>query len=263
MRKLTLSALAATVLASTIGTVAPTALAAEDQLTIRWGTSPGYRPFIYKNADGSLTGFDFEIGAALCAEMNAECSWVEQAWDGIIPGLVANNYDAILASMSVTADRKKVIDFTRTYQNAPSRFVAADGFEFDAESGLDGVRIGVQRGTTHHDLVKEYFPNADIKPYPTQDEVWLDLTADRLDATFVSSLIAVGWLGGDEAKGFGMVGEDYSDPAILGTGQAIALRKEDAELRDRISAAIDAIRASGEYQKINARYFDFDIFGEE
>ncbi|WP_299154209.1 transporter substrate-binding domain-containing protein [uncultured Tateyamaria sp.] len=262
MKKLTLSALAALALASA-GGVAPTIATAEEQLTIRWGTSPGYRPFIYKNADGSLTGFDYEIGAALCAEMNAECSWVEQAWDGIIPGLVAENYDAILASMSVTEERQQVVDFTRTYQNAPSRFVAAEGTEIDDTGSLDGITTGVQRGSTHQDLIEARFPDATIRAYPTQDEVWLDLTAGRIDATFTSSLVADGWLKGDEADGFTMIGQDYRDPEILGAGEAIAVRKGDNDLRERISAAIDAIRESGEYQRINAQYFDFDIFGQD
>jgi len=261
MRKILVSTLTAVSICASALTVTTSAHA--EDLTIRWGTSPGYKPFIFKNADGSLTGFDFEIGAALCAEMKAKCTWVEQAWDGIIPGLKAENYDAILASMSVTPDRQKVIDFSRTYQNAPSRFVAKEGADFDDTGDLAGKVVGVQRGTTHHDLVKAKYPNVEIKPYPSQDEVWLDLTAGRIDGTFTSSLVAAGWLKGDEAKGYGMTGEDYFDAAILGSGAAIAVRKGEDELRDKISAAIDAIRASGEYQKINARYFDFDIFGSE
>jgi len=243
--------------------LALTSPALAEELTIRWGTSPGYKPFIFKKADGSLTGFDYEIGDALCEEMNAKCSWVEQAWDGIIPGLKAKNYDAILASMSVTSDRQKIIDFSRTYQNAPSRFVAKDGADFDDTGDLAGKIIGVQRGTTHHDLIKAKFPKAEIKPYPSQDEVWLDLTADRIDGTFTSSLVAAGWLAGDDAKGYGVTGADFFDTDILGSGAAIAVRKGEDELREKLSAAIDAIRANGKYQIINARYFDFDIFGSE
>jgi len=257
--------LVTTVTAISIGAsaLAVTSTLHAEELSIRWGTSPGYKPFIFKKADGSLTGFDHEIGAALCAEMKAKCTWVEQAWDGIIPGLKAKNYDAILASMSVTPDRQKVIDFTRTYQNAPSRFVAKEGADFDDTGDLSGKVIGVQRGTTHHDFIKAKFPKAEIKPYPSQDEVWLDLTAGRIDGTFTSSLVIAGWLEGDDAKGYGVTGEDFFDPNILGSGSAIAVRKGEEELRDKLSAAIDAIRASGEYQKINARYFDFDIFGSD
>lgn len=239
-----------------------TSVSAEDQLEIRWGTSPGYKPFIYKTEDGQLTGFDYEIGAALCAELNAECTWVEQAWDGIIPGLQANNYDAILASMSITEERKKVIDFTIPYQAAPTVFIAKDGVELnDAyESGLEGVTIGTQAGTVQHKFLEAKYPNAEIKTYPAQDEVWLDLKSGRIDATFVGAPQAESWLKSDDGAGFGLSGTEHESEEFFGIGAGIGVRQGEEELRDKISEAIRAIEASGEYKKINDRYFETNIY---
>lgn len=259
------------ILAATIGIVAivcaataiPTVTVAEE-LNIRWGTSPGYKPFIYKNEDGTLTGFDYEIGKALCAELNANCTWVEQAWDGIIPGLLAKNYDAILASMSITEERSKVIDFTVKYYHAPNVFITKEGTKLDDTYGkLSGVKVGVQAGTTQHKFLQAKYPKAKIKTYPTQDEVWLDLKAGRIDTTFVTVPQAGSWLKSNNGKGFALSGSTHSDKKYFGVGEGIGVRKGETELRDKISAAIKAIRANGEYAKINARYFNVDIYGAE
>lgn len=260
----TMKKLLSIVLASVIAAVFTASIVSAQDLVIRWGTSPGYEPFIYKNADGSLTGFDYEIGAALCAEMNAECSWVEQAWDGIIPGLLAENYDAILGSMSITPDRQEVIDFTVKYQQGVERFVAKkDATYEDTPEGLAGVKIGVQLGTTAHDYLKAVFPDADIKTYPSQDEVWLDLAAGRIDASLVGAIPGETFLTSDAGADFAQFGEPHDDPQYFGVGAGIGVRKGEEELRDAISEAILAIRANGEYAKINARYFSVDIYGEE
>lgn len=258
-------------LAATLGVAAmlgaaamTTTSASAEDLKIRWGTSPGYEPFIYKKPDGSLTGFDYEFGEALCKEMKAECTWVEQAWDGIIPALQANNYDAILGSMSITPKRQEVIDFTIPYQRGVTRFVAKEGATFnDARGEMKGVKIGVQAGTTEHDYLKAYYPDAEIKTYPSQDEVWLDMKAGRVEATVVGFVLAKKVLESDKGAGLAIFGSEHKDEKIFGPGAGIGVRKDDTDLRDKISAAILALRANGEYQKINANYFDIDIYGEE
>ncbi len=240
------------------------AAAYAEKLEIRWGASPGYKPFIFKKEDGTLTGFDYEIGAAICAELKAECTWVEQAWDGIIPGLLAKNYDAILSSMTITDERQKVISFTVKYYNAPNVFIAKDGTSLDDAAGkLAGVKIGTQAGTTHQKYLEAKFPEAEIKTYPSQDEVWLDMKSGRIDATLVSAPQAESWLKSDQGQGFALAGGEHGDQAFFGIGEGIGLRKEDDKLREKISEGIKAIRANGEYAKINARYFDIDIYGAE
>lgn len=236
---------------------------AQAQDSLRIGVEGAYPPFSEKTASGELIGFDIDIANALCAEMKVTCEMVEQDWDGIIPALQAKKYDAIVASMSITEDRKKVVDFTTKYYNTPAKFAAKDGmFSEDSPAALAGKRIGVQRGTIHDDYLSSVYKDSEIVRYGTQDEVYLDLTADRLDAILADSLaIDEGFLKTDAGKGYSFFGVDHNDPQYFGDGAGIAIRKGEDDLREKFNAAIAAIRANGTYDEIMKKYFDFDIYG--
>lgn len=222
-----------------------------------------YPPFSETTPQGTVEGFDIDIANALCSEIGADCSLVKTDWDGIIPALLERKCDAIVASMSITPERKAVIDFTKKYYNSPAMFVAAaDAGLSDSPEGMAGKTVGVQRGTIHQNFMEQRYPDADLRLYATQDEAFLDLASGRLDAVMADRVaIQGGFLDTPAGEGFAFFGQPHADPAIHGEGQGIGVRKEDTELRDRLSAAIDAIRASGEYDRIAAKYFDFDIYG--
>ena len=236
---------------------------ATETTTLRIGTEGAYPPFNYFTADGKLAGFDIEIGHALCEKLKANCTFVAQDWDGIIPALMARKYDAIVASMSITEERKKKVDFSAKYYNTPAKFAAKNGmFSDDSPASLAGKTIGVQRGTIHDDYVSAVYKDSDIKRYGTQDEVYLDLIAGRLDAIIAdSTAIDEGLLKTAEGKSFAFFGKDHTDVKYFGEGAGIAVRKGEEDLRDAFSAAIKAIREDGTYAKINSKYFDFDIYG--
>jgi lysine-arginine-ornithine-binding protein len=231
--------------------------------TLRIGVEGAYKPFSWKEADGTLKGFDIDIAMALCAEMKRDCKLVEQDWDGIIPALLAKKYDAIIASMSITDERKKRVDFSNKYYNTPGKFVTAKGSGLKiSKSGLDGKRVGVQRGTTHQCNLEKLYPGAEVVMYATQEEVFQDLAIGRIDAQISDSIAAdEGFLMTDSGKDYEFVGADQTDRECYGEGAGIAIRKNDGKLRDAFNKAIKAIRQDGTYQKINAKYFDFDIYG--
>jgi len=230
---------------------------------LRIGVEGAYPPFSWKESDGTLKGFDIEIAEALCAQMERKCTMVEQEWDGMIPALLAKKYDAIVASMSITEERKKRVNFTGKYYNTPAKFVAKDGSGLEvSKAGLKGKRIGLQRGTTHQCFMEKMYPDAELVLYASQEEVFQDLAIGRIDAQFSDSIAADdGFLKTDAGKGFSFVGGDMHDMECHGEGAGIAVRKGDEELRMQLNAAIKAIRDNGVYQKINAKYFEFDIFG--
>src|SRR6202045_1485547 len=138
-------------------------VSAKDWKVIRFGVDPSYPPFESKAADGSLVGFDIDLGNALCAKLNAKCVWVENDFDGMIPALQARKIDAILSDMSVTDKRRQQIDFTDKISDSPTRMVAKSGSNLQptAES-LRGKAIGVEQGTIQETYAKTYFePNGE------------------------------------------------------------------------------------------------------
>ena len=236
---------------------------AKEWKQIRFGVEGAYPPFSKTEADGSVTGFDIDIANALCAQMQAKCILVKQDWDGIIPALLGRKFDAIIATMDITAERKKKVAFTDKYQQIPARFVALKGTDYQAsEAFMDGKKIGVQRATTMDLYISDNFPSAKIKRYGSADEAYLDLKAGRLNYVMADSAAIVDGLlskaGGDK---FEFVGPKLTDSKWFGEGAGIAVRKQNKDLVKQLNLAIAAIRADGTYKKIQDKYFTFDIYG--
>lgn len=254
--KSTLTAMAAAMILS-----APSAQA--EITSVKMGTEGAYPPFNSVDKDGKLVGFDIEIGDALCAAMKVKCEWVTSDWDGIIPALLAKKFDTILASMSITEERKKKISFSGKYYNSPAKFVAMkDASLTISKEGLKGKTIGVQSSTTHESFLRgEYDGIVELKTYGTQDEANLDLVSGRIDAVLADSIVMLDWLESDAGKAAEHIGPSFVEEKYFGEGAGIGVRQEDNELREKLNAAIKQILANGTYKKINDKYFDFDVYG--
>lgn len=231
---------------------------AKDWSTIRIGTEGAYPPFNFIDSDQQLQGFDVDVAKAVCEKLKATCTFVAQDWDGIIPALQAGKFDAIFASMSITDERKKVVDFTRPYYNTPSAFFAVKGSGITdiSPEGLKGKTLGAQSSTIQSGYLESNYAGFDMKFYPTQEEVNLDLQAGRIDALLVDKIVGLDWLKTEDGACCEVVGTDIP----LGDGVGAAVRQEDTDLRDAMSKAIDEIKADGTYEKINAKYFPFSIW---
>ena len=231
--------------------------------TLKLGTEGAYAPFNSIDKSGKLVGFDIEIGDALCAAMEVKCEWVTSDWDGIIPALVAKKFDAIVASMSITDERKQKIDFTGKYYTSPVKFARPKGSTIEiTAAGLKGKSVAVQAGTVTDNFVKGTFPDAVVKGYKTQDEANLDFLAGRVDLLAADSFVLYEFLATKEGGAAEATGPDFDDVKYLGEGIGIGVRKEDTALRDKLTAAIAKIRADGTYKKINDKYFQFDVYGK-
>jgi len=215
--------------------------------------------------DGKPKGFDVDIGNALCSKLNAKCAWVVQDWDGMIPALMSGKFDAIMSSMTNTADRREKISFTDKYYTVASRMVAkADaGLDPTIPGSLKGKKVGVQRSNPHETYAKAVLAPAGAKviSYPTTDEMLSDLRNGRLDAVLADGpVLSVGFLSQADGKGFAFTGKPVLDSKYFGDGIAIGVRKNDARLAERLNSALNAIRTDGEYDRIARRYFNFDIY---
>ena len=252
--------LLSTALLAACSTFAMTAQAADLKVAI----DPTYEPFTYKTADGKPTGFDVDIANAVCAELKRKCVFVEQVWDSMIPGLQARKYDVIVSSLSITEERKRVIDFSDRYYKTPSAIVVKKGTEYTGPASLKGKRIGVLKGSTQEKwALGELKPaGVNVIPYEAQDQVYLDINAGRLDGTVADKVeVHGGFLRKDEGKDYGYVGADQYETKYYGDGIGIGMRKGQKDLKAQIDKAIKTIRSNGTYETLAKKYFDFDPYG--
>jgi len=241
------------------------AVQAKDWKKVRVAIEGAYPPFSQITPEGKLIGFDVDIAVALCNAMGAEPVLVTQDWDGMIPGLLARKYDTIIASMSITEERLQKVDFSKKYYQTPAKFMAKKGlFSTFSQDALKGKTVGVQRETVHDKYLTDiYGEDVTIKRYGSLDEAYVDVDAGRLDILMADSVALMdGFLSKEKGKGYEFVGPDMVDPKWFGPGIGAALRKEDTDLKEKLNAAIDKIRADGTYDAIQKKYFSFDVYGQ-
>ncbi|WP_417502302.1 transporter substrate-binding domain-containing protein [Marinobacter sp.] len=215
-----------------------------------------YEPFEYKDENGDLTGFEVDLAAAMCEEMKADCEFVIQAWDGMIPGLLARKFDLIMSSMSITPERAERVLFSEPYYNTPGGWFGPDSFNADVTdmSAMKGKTVGVQRGTTMDTFVTEEMSGVvTIKRYTTADDMVLDLEGQRLDVVFVD--YPVGEQTVLSKDGFKEVGEAVK----LGEGVGVAMRKRDKDVAEEVNKALRKLKEDGTYDAIMKKYFAYDV----
>ena len=232
---------------------------ARDYDHVRIGVDVPYVPMEYRTAEGDLTGFDIDLGNAMCGEIGVTCEWVEQEWDGIIPGLLSRNYDAVMSSMTINDERRQQVLFSEPYITMPSAWFAASdlGITEANEETLEGLTIGVQRGTLQDNYVTDKYSSiADISRYSTADDMVLDLDAQRLDIVFLDFPIGQSTLVENEDADYTIVGEKISEPKeYFGDGFGIAFRQRDEALAEKFNEALATLQEDGTYDEIHARYF--------
>lgn len=226
---------------------------------LRIGTEGAYAPFNYINADGSLGGFDVDMANALCADMQVTCEIIAQDWDGIIPGLKAGKYDAIIAAMSVTPERAQQVSFTDPYFSNTLVFLAKQNSSFDLsnDSDIDEYLIAAQRSTISSQWLEGAYPKAKMKLYDTLSNAFLDLGSGRVDVMVSDKLPALQWLNSSSGADYALMGDEVD----IDDNFAIAVRPED-ELLAEINKSLANIKANGTYNKINQKYFSVGTVAE-
>jgi len=212
--------------------------------TIRMGTEGAYPPYNFINDKGEVDGFERELGDELCKRAGMTCEWVTNDWDSIIPNLVSGNYDTIIAGMSITEERAKVIDFTEAYYPAaPSAYV---GLKADADIKT-GV-VAAQTSTIQAAYVAE--SGATLLEYPTADETIAAVRNGEADAVFADKDFLAPIVAESNGE-LTYVGGDVS----VGDGVGMGIRKSDAELKDKFNAQIEAMKADGSLNELIKKWF--------
>ena len=223
-----------------------------------------YPPFASPDAAGNWIGWEVDFINAVCAAGEMECVITPVAWEGIIPSLTGGQIDAIMASMSITEERMKTIDFSDKYYNTPAVIVAAKGSGLTPDAaGMAGKIIGVQVSTIHEAYAQAHFPDAsEIKTYQTTDEAFQDLSAGRVDAAFADSIAVDAFMKSDAGTGCcETIGAVADDLEILGAGIGVGLRKGEDALKAKFNASIAKVIADGTYDEISKPYFASSIYG--
>ncbi|MGE6393574.1 transporter substrate-binding domain-containing protein [Psychrobacter pacificensis] len=224
--------------------------ASEAPMNIKIATESSYKPFSYTDADGKLIGYEIELVDALCAQMKAECEVISQDWDGLIPGLNAQKFDAAIAGMSITPERKEVVDFSDPYFHSGIILIGKKGDDISIDS-LKGQPIASQRSTVASQYLQDEHADADIKLYDTQDNAYLDLTSGRARAMMSDKVTGIDWLKTDAGKDYEVKGNEISsDDDAMG----IAFRKGDP-LVAKFNAALAELKDNGTYDQITGSYF--------
>lgn len=229
---------------------------------IRIASEGARPPFNYLDANNQLAGFEIDLARELCRRMKADCTFLMQDWDSLIGGLLANQYDAILAAMEITDERLEKIAFSKPYAHMPSALVAMEKSPIvsASPSALEGLQIGVEADSPQQAYVEDTYKGSEIKRYATLEEAMLDLAEGRIDVFADDKLVAADFMKNrKEGRCCRFVADLPQDAAYFGPGLAIGLRKGEDGLKAALDKAIDDVAADGTYANIRAKYFDFDI----
>ena len=225
--------------------------------------SEGARPpYNYLDGNNELAGFEIDLARDLCARMKVTCRFMAQDWDGLIPGLLNHQYDAIMAALEITDEAREKIAFTKPYIRMPSAFLASKQSEINDASpdSLKGKTIGVESGGAHQNYLDNLYKQSDIRPYATLEEAILDLAEGRLDLVIGDKDAVVDFLKTRrEGQCCVIIADLPHDPAYFGDGIGIGLRKQDATLKAMFEKALDESMADGSFAKIREKYFDYKI----
>ncbi len=235
-------------------------VASAEEVKIGIAAEP-YPPFASLDSSGNWVGWEIDVINAVCAAAELDCVITPVAWDGIIPSLTGQQIDAIMASMSITEERMKTIDFSDPYYNTPAVIVADKSMDIEATpESLAGKVVGIQASTIHQAYAQEYFKDAELRVYQTQDEANQDLFAGRIDATQADSIAMADFVNSDAGACCEIKGAVADDPAILGRGVGAGVRKGQDDLREALNKGIAAILADGTHEKITSNYFSASIY---
>jgi len=230
---------------------------AKDQITI--ATDATFPPFESVDASGKLTGYDVELAQDVCVAAKLDCNIINAAWDGMIPGLIARKYDALISQLTVTEARRKILAFSDIYDHPVFRFVGRKDAHLDTSpEGLKGKVIAVQTGTPMDAYVTKHYPQSTIKRYDSGSAPYLELAAGRADVHMsYQAQITHSFLAGDNGKDFELIGPQLTgkDAPEFGEGVAIAINKSNTELLKKINAGLAEVRDSGKLDALNAKYF--------
>lgn len=237
------------VLAALLASLSLSASAAQ---TLRFATEASYPPFEFVDSDNKIQGFDVDLANALCKEIDATCTFTNQAFDSLIPSLKFRRFDAVMAGMDITPEREKQVLFSTPYYENSALFIGQKG-KYASIDALKGKKVGVQNGTTHQKFIMDKHPEITTVPYDSYQNARLDLQNGRIDAVFGDNAVVTEWLKANDK--LAAVGDKVTDKDYFGTGLGIAVRQGNTALQQKFNTALEKVKKDGTYDSIYKKWF--------
>ena len=233
------------------------------RVAIRFLTDSDYPPFNYFDEDNVLTGFNVDVARAVCLELAAACDIQVRPWPELLPALRRGEADAVIASHAISAGALQMVDFTDRYYHTPARFAGKRNTgRLDATpEGLEGKKIAATKGTAHEAYLRVFFRDSSIRVFDTPELARDALISGAADLLFDDGIALAFWLNGTASKACcEFKGGPFGEPKYFGDGVAIAVSRDDPQLKGLINAALKRLRESGRYEELVLRYFPLRAF---
>ncbi len=230
---------------------------------IRFLTDEDYPPFHFIGPDGQLSGFNVEIARAICDELKVSCTIQSRRWDSLVDALEQKQGDAIVASLTITPETRKRLEFAGPYYRTPARFAVRLDAPLPgvAPREMRGHTVAVVEGTAHEAYLRQFFPDVIIKPYSDSDAARRALRAGDVEALFGDGVGLAVWLASSGADGCcGFLGGPFLESRFFSEGVGIAVRPGDDLLRQALDYALVRLWENGVYANLYLKYFPVGFF---
>jgi polar amino acid transport system substrate-binding protein len=230
---------------------------------IRFLTEFDYPPFNYAGADGQPAGFNVDLARAICEEIKTNCTIQARRFDTLLEALNTNNGDAIIASLAVTPEMRRRVNFSDPYYRTPARFVSRKDVEIDdvRPTDLEGRKVAVVAGTAHEAYLRALFTEVELHPYPTAEEARAALRRGEVDLLFGDGIALAFWLNGTDSAGCCVFrGGPFLESRFFGEGVGIAVRRGNDLLRQAFNWALFRLWENGKFTDLWLRYFPISPF---
>lgn len=235
----------------------------ERRTVLRFLTDSDYPPFNYIEEEGALTGLNVDLARAICLEVAATCDIAARPWDELFTALARGQADAVIAGHAISATALTRVEFTEPYFASAARFAGRrSAAKLDlSPDGLDGLRVAVAKGTAHEAYLDAYFRDARIQRFDGAELALEALQAGKVDLVFDDAVSLVFWTSGTQSRECcELKGGAFFDPKYFGDGIAIAVPKNDPQLKALLNGALRRVRASGRLEELMLRYFPQRVF---
>jgi polar amino acid transport system substrate-binding protein len=241
---------------------APVGEAPQKRLVVRFLTTDDFPPFNYFDDEGVLTGLNIDLARAVCLEIGAACDIKVRPWDELFLALKRGDTDAVIAAHTVGSQAVGDIEFTDQYFQTPGRFAGLTTGEFPQinPEELYGKRLGVAKGTTHEAYLRAFFRDSRVEAFENAELARDALQQGKIDLVFDDAISLSFWLKGTLSRGCcEFKGGAFQEPKYFGDGLAIAVGRNDPQLRALINDALKKIRRNGRFEEIVTRYFPLGL----